>query len=61
MIIIILDLEFGTSKNKNIDHRSKENCTHESDHISLLRESMMSGALNFCFLSILLQLERRSY
>ena len=50
------DLKFkGTSKNKNIDHRGKKDCANESDHISFLRDSTMSSALNFCFLSILLQ------
>ena len=40
---------FCTSKNRNIDHRGKEICAHESDNISLLHDSAMSGALNFCF------------
>ena len=44
MIIIILSFTFGTSKNKNIDHRVKETCaiistqvTYETDLISLHR------------------------
>ena len=53
-IIIILNLGFGTSKNKNIDHLGKENYAYESDHISLPRDSTMPSALNFCFQSILL-------
>ena len=51
----------GISKNKNIDHRVKETCTimstqiaYEIHHISVLCHSTMSGALNFCFLCILL-------
>ena len=42
-IVIILSFWIGTSKNKNIDHRSKEACaimtrqvTYETDYISLL-------------------------
>ena len=53
-IIIILNLGFGTSKNKNIDHLGKENYAYESDHISLPHDSTMPSALNFCFQSILL-------
>ena len=49
IIIIILNLGFGTSKNKNIDNRGKENSAYESDHISLLRDSAMPSALNFVF------------
>ena len=51
----------GTSKNKNTDHRVNEiraimsvQVTYETDHISSLRDSTMSNALNFCFLCILL-------
>ena len=54
IIIIILNLGFGTSENKNVDHRGKENYAYEGD-ISLLRDSTMPSALNICFLSILLQ------
>ena len=62
MIIIIFNLGFGTSKNKIIDHQGNQNCAYESDHISLLCDSMMPSALNVCFLSILLQPKRkRSY
>ena len=49
IIIIILNLGFYTSKNKNIDHRGIENCTYESDYISLLRDSTIPSALNICF------------
>ena len=58
----ILNLGFGTSKNKNIDHRGKRNCAYEGDHSSLLHDSMMPVALSIYFLSILLQPKRkRSY
>ena len=50
IIIIILSFRVGISKNKNIDHRSKETCTimstqvtYEKDQIPLLRDSAMSG------------------
>ena len=59
-IIIILNLGFGTSKNKNVDHGVKEDCAYESDHISLFHDSAMPSALNFCFLSILLQPKRKT-
>ena len=59
MLIIILSFWVGTSKNKNTDHEVKETCTimsiqvtYETDHISLLCDSAMSNALNFCFLCI---------
>ena len=39
----------GLSKNKNTDNQGKESCVNESDQISLLRDSTMSSALNFCF------------
>ena len=45
-MIIILTLRVGTSKNKNIDYRSKHTCAYESDHISLLRDLAMPGVLN---------------
>ena len=62
MIIIILSLRVGRSKNKNTDHQGKETCAYKKDHISLLCDSTMSSALNFCFLSVLLQRKRkRSY
>ena len=55
-IIIIQSFRISTSKNKNADHRVKETCaiwliqvTYEAEHISLLRDSAMSNALNFCF------------
>ena len=41
--------KFGTSKNKNIDNRGKEMSPYESIYISLLCDSAMSSALNFCF------------
>ena len=50
------------SKNKNTDHQGKEICAYKKDHISLLCDSRISSALNFCFLSVLLQRKRkRSY
>ena len=49
-----LSLWVRKSKNKSIDHQSKETCVEESNHISLFCESTMSRALNFCFLSTLL-------
>ena len=60
-IIMILSFRVGTSKNTNIEHRVKETCDimstqvtyYEIDHISLLRNSTISSALNFCFLCIL--------
>ena len=57
---MILNLGFGTSKNKNIDNQGKENSAYESDHISLVHDSAMPSALNFCFLSILLQPKRKT-
>ena len=60
-IIIIPSFRIGISKSKNIDHRVKETCAIMStqiangiDHISALCHSPISGALNFCFLCILL-------
>ena len=57
----IICFRLNTSKNKNADHRVKETCailsiqvTYETYHISLLRDSAMSNALNFRFLCILL-------
>ena len=44
MIIIILNLGFGTSK--NIDHRGKENCTYKSDRISLFHDSLLRDSTN---------------
>ena len=49
----------GRPKNKDIDHQGKETCAYKSDHISLLHDSTMSSALNFCFLSGLLQPKRK--
>ena len=56
IIIIILSFKVGISKYKNINHRVKETCaimptqvTYETDHISLLCDSTMSSASNFCF------------
>ena len=53
--ILILSFRVGTSKN-NTDHQVNETCaiisiqvTYETDHISLLHDSTMSNALNFCF------------
>ena len=52
----ILSFRVGTSKSKNTYHGLKETCatmstqaTYGTDHISLLRDSTMSNALNFCF------------
>ena len=54
--IIFLSFRVSISKNKNADHRVKQTCairsikaTYEIDHISLLRDSTMSSALNFCY------------
>ena len=59
-IKINLGFWVDTSKNKNIDHGVGETCaitstqiTCEIDHISLLQDSTISSALNFCFLCIL--------
>ena len=58
---IIQSLRADTSKNKNIDHGVKETCaimsiqtTYEIDHISHLKDSTISSALNFCIFCILL-------
>ena len=60
ILIIILSFRVGSSKNKNADHRVKETdaimsiqVTHETDLISLLRDSAMSNPLNDCFSCIL--------
>ena len=49
------------SKNRNIDHQGEKTCaimstkvTYETNLIYLLPDSIMSSALNFCFLCILL-------
>ena len=55
IVMIILSLRVGRSKNKNIDHQGKETCAYKSNHISLVCDSTMSRAVNFCFLSGLLQ------
>ena len=54
--IIIPSFRVGISKNKSIDDRVKEACaivstqvTYETDHISLLCDSMMSSAQIFFF------------
>ena len=59
MIILILSFRVGIFGNKSIDHEVKGTCaimsakvTHEFDYISLLRDSTMSSALNFCFLKV---------
>ena len=56
IIVIILSFRVGTSKNKNIDYQLKETCvimstqvTYETDLNSLLCDSTMSSAPNFCF------------
>ena len=61
IIIIILSFRVGIFKNKYFDHQIKETCaimstqvTYEIDHVSLLKDSTISSALNFCFLCILL-------
>ena len=41
IIIIILSLRAGTSKNKNIGHRGKEICAYKSDQIFLCCDSTM--------------------
>ena len=55
-IIIILSFRVDTSKNKNIDLVKKNTrairLTHviyETDHVSLLQDSTISSAQNFCF------------
>ena len=55
IIKVILSLRVGTSKNKNIDHWDRETSDNESYLISLLCDSTISRALNFCFLCTLLQ------
>ena len=59
IITLSLSLRVDASKNKNIDHRGKETCAYKSNHFSLLRDSTMSSALSFCFLSVLLQPKRK--
>ena len=54
--MVILSFRVSTSKKKNIDHWVKKTyaqVTYETDHISVLHYSIMSSALNFCFLCIL--------
>ena len=46
--IIILSLRVGTSRNENSDNQCKRSCAYETDHMSLLCDSTMSSALNFC-------------
>ena len=60
-MIITLSFRVGISKNENIDWWLKETyaimstqVTYETNHISLLCDSMMSRVPNFCFLYILL-------
>ena len=55
IIKVILSLRVGTFKNKNIDHWDRETSDNESYLISLLCDSTISRALNFCFLCTLLQ------
>ena len=57
IMIIILSFRVSTSENKNIDHGVKETwaiistqVTYETEHMSLLFDSAVSGAPNFCFL-----------
>ena len=61
IIIIIIILSFRVGISKNIDHQVKETCAivltqvaYETDHISLLYDSTVSSAANFCCLCILL-------
>ena len=61
IIIIIIILSFRVGISKNIDHQVKETCaivltqvTYETDYISLLSDSTVSSAANFCCLCILL-------
>ena len=49
IIIIITNLAFHTSKNKNVDQQGKEDCAWESDHVTLLCDSTMPSAINFYF------------
>ena len=60
-MITILSFMVGTSKNKNLHYRVKEafaimsaQVTYDTDHITLLCDSTMASAPNFCFLCILL-------
>ena len=46
----MLSFRAGPSKNKNIDHQVKETCaqvTYKTNHISVLRHSIMSSELFF--------------
>ena len=59
-LIIIVSVRVDISENKNIDHRGKDACAIKDDNISF--HSLVSSALNFCFLSILLHHKReKSY
>ena len=60
ILIIILSLRVGTSKNKNTEHCVKETCAimsmqviYETNHTSLLGDSTMPNAINFCFFYVL--------
>ena len=60
ILIAILSFRVGMSKNKNTDHRINGTCaimsiqvTYKTNHVSLLCDSTLSNALNFCFLCIL--------
>ena len=60
IMTIILRFRVGASKNKNVDHGVKKTCaimstqvTYEINHIPLLSDSIISSALNFCFICIL--------
>ena len=59
IITIIIRLRVCTSKNKYIDPGGRETCDYERDLISLLCDSTMSNALNFCFKCTLLKLKRK--
>ena len=60
IIVILLSVGVGTTKNKNIDNGVKgtsvimsTQVTYEIDHISLLQDSKISSVLNFCFWYVL--------
>ena len=57
-IVIILRFRVGTSKNKNIDYRVN---AYETEHVSVLRHSTMSSALNFSFLCFYCDLEEKDH
>ena len=66
IIVILLSVGVGTTKNKNVDNGVKgtsvimsTQVTYEIDHISLLQDSKISSVLNFCFWYVLLLSKRK--